>query len=475
MSASAGPHVRSSMLWNLSSLIGGQALSRVLGFVAFAILARRLAPEGYAAVEFAVALSAMCGILIDAGVGTIGVRRLAARPDHLAVINAEVFSSRLVLAAIAAAVMVVAAIVAIPDPAARQLTLLYGAALLGLPLAQAWLFQGTGRIGTTAIVQNVRMGVFALGVVIFVTSAQRTVWIGWFELGSVLVAGGFALHQQVHRITPIRLSWDPGRLWALVCESAPVGLSHVVWAVNQYLPSLLVATLLGLAAAAPFSAAHRVFVSLVTFAWIYHFNLFPSIARLTAEAPAALRILVTDSVRFCSWAGILGALLVTLLATPILTLVFGAEYATASTAFGVMVWTVPVLLLSDHPRWVLVAAGWERAVVIIQAVGVLITLGAGALLIRRFGVVGGASSIVLANLVVAVLLLRLAWRQLGWMPLRPIFLPGMLAVLLLVGSAALHLRPFPAAGIALAVFVGTGLLAEPELLPALRRLGAARG
>lgn len=460
------------MLWDLSSLIGGQAVSRVLGFVAFALLARRLTPEGYGAIEFAVALGAMCGILIDAGVGTIGVRRLAAHPDRLAEISAEVFSARLVLAALAAGVMIAAALFAIPDPTARTLTILYGAALLAVPLAQAWLFQGTGRIGTTAVVQNIRMGVFALGVALLVSGPARTLWAGWLEVASVLVAGAFALRQQVRWITPVRLSWNPSRLWALVRESAPVGLSHVVWAVNQYLPSLLVATLLGLAAAAPFSAAHRVFVSLVTFAWIYHFNLFPSVARLTKEDPPVLRAWVTDSFRFCSWAGILGALLVTLLAAPILTLLFGAEFATASTAFGVMVWTVPVLLLSDHPRWVLVAAGWERAVVIIQAVGVVITLGAGALLIRSFGVVGGAMSIVVANLVVAVLLFRLAWQRLGWMPIRPVLLPALLASALLALAAALDVGPFPAAGMAAVIFIATGLLAEPELLPALRRLGS---
>jgi O-antigen/teichoic acid export membrane protein len=353
----------------------------------------------------------MCGILTMRAWG----RRRPRAPGQLAEISAEVFSARLVLAAIAAAIMGVAALVAIPDPAARTLTLLYGAALLGLPAAQAWLFQATGRIGTTAIVQNVRMGAFALGVAIFVTSADRTVWVGWFELGSVVVAGAWALRQQRRWITPIRFAWDPARLWGLVRESAPVGLSHVVWAVNQYLPSLLVATLLGLAAAAPFSAAHRVFVSLVTFAWIYHFNLFPILARLTKESPVALREMVTDSVRFCSWAGILGAVLVTLLATPILTLLFGAEFASAGLAFAVMVWTVPILLLSDHPRWVLVAAGWERTVVLIQAVGVVITLAAGALLIRRFGVVGGAASIVLANLVRRP---ALPIARQPWMPIR---------------------------------------------------------
>lgn len=463
------------MLWNLSSLVGGQAVSRVLGFVAFALLARRLAPAGYAAVEFAVALGAMCGILIDAGVGTIGVRRLAAHPDQLAEISAEVFSARLVLATVAAAMMAVAALVAIPDPAARTLTLLYGAALLALPAAQAWLFQGTGRIGTTAVVQNVRMGAFALGVALFVTNAARTVWVGWFELGSVVVSGAWALGQQRRWITPVRFAWDPARLWGLVRESAPVGLSHVVWAVNQYLPSLLVATILGLSAAAPFSAAHRVFVSLVTFAWIYHFNLFPILARLTKESPVALREMVTDSFRFCSWAGILGAVLVTLLATPILTLLFGPEFASAGPAFAVMVWTVPLLLLSDHPRWVLVAAGWERAVVLIQAVGVVITLAAGALLIRRFGVVGGAGSIVVANLVVAALLFRLAWRQLGWMPIRPVLLPAALAAVLVAGSAMLDLQPYASAAIATLVFTIAGVATEPELLPALRRLGSARG
>ncbi len=142
---------------------------------------------------------------------------------------------------------------------------------------------------------------------------------------------------------------------------------------------------------------------------------------------------------------------------------------------AVMVWTVPILLLSDHPRWVLVAAGWERTVVLIQAVGVVITLAAGALLIRRFGVVGGAASIVLANLVVAALLFRLAWRQLGWMPIRPVVLPAALAGVLVAGSAMLELQPITSAALALLVFIIAGVATEPELLPALRRLGSARG
>jgi O-antigen/teichoic acid export membrane protein len=60
------------LFWDLSSLAFGQFLSMLLGFVAFAYLARTLSPESYGLVEYAVGLAGLAAFVIDGGLGPLG-------------------------------------------------------------------------------------------------------------------------------------------------------------------------------------------------------------------------------------------------------------------------------------------------------------------------------------------------------------------------------------------------------------------
>ncbi len=54
--------------------MSGQAASMLLGFTAFAYLARVLDPEAYGMVEYAIAVAALAAIIIECGAGNIAVR-----------------------------------------------------------------------------------------------------------------------------------------------------------------------------------------------------------------------------------------------------------------------------------------------------------------------------------------------------------------------------------------------------------------
>jgi O-antigen/teichoic acid export membrane protein len=462
------------MLRDLASLVLGQLASRLLGFVAFAYLARALAPASYGAVEFATGLATVAGIFIDAGVGTIGVRRLAQGGQSIERIAGEVLATRLSVAMVAAAVLALAAWLVVPDPTAARLVALYGLSLLGIPWLQGWLFQGTLQVGYSALVQLVRAATFAAGVLLLVRGAHGAVTVGLLEIAAVAAAAGVSVALQARRVGPVRLYFDPRSMVALVRESLPVGLSNVIWAFNQYFPPLLVASLAGLSAAAFFGAGHRLCISLSTFAWVYHFNLFPSITRGVERGRPHLEPLVRDSLRLTAWGSVALAAALSVAAEPLLVGMFGAPFAAGAAPFALLVWTLPIQLLSDHPRWTLVASGHDRAVTAVQSAGTAVTLVLGLLLIPRHGPLGGAIAVVVAAVVVWALLQGTARRRLGWMPLRPVAVPLALAATAVVGARLLALPPL-AEGVGVGLLLaGAALACDRQLIPASLRLARSR-
>jgi len=87
---------------DLSVLVGGQIAAKLIGFLAFAYLARRLDPEAYGSVEFIIGLAGLFSTMVDLGLGTIGIRRAAAAPGERPLLAAQITIIRFCIAFICA-------------------------------------------------------------------------------------------------------------------------------------------------------------------------------------------------------------------------------------------------------------------------------------------------------------------------------------------------------------------------------------
>ena len=65
-------------------------LSKLIGFAAFAYLARVLEPEAYGSLELAVALSVCFAMVIDFGLSPIGAREVARHPSETRRLAAQI-------------------------------------------------------------------------------------------------------------------------------------------------------------------------------------------------------------------------------------------------------------------------------------------------------------------------------------------------------------------------------------------------
>ena len=93
-------------LFDFILLSGGEGLSKVAGFVAFAYLARTLSSDDYGAIELAASFAVFFSLMVDFGLGTIGARETSQDRDRVSRLATWIPSARLLLALVGLPAMV---------------------------------------------------------------------------------------------------------------------------------------------------------------------------------------------------------------------------------------------------------------------------------------------------------------------------------------------------------------------------------
>jgi O-antigen/teichoic acid export membrane protein len=458
---------------DFSVLAGAQVGSRVVGFLAFAFLARTLDPAGYGAVEYVVGVSLFFATLVESGLGVVGVRRAAQRPDEIPALAAQVVLARLGFALVCAPLMVAVAAPALDTPASRGLVWLFALGLLPRAARQDWLLQSVERMNGAALAQLLQSAVFALVVVALVRDAADVQTVGWAELAAVLAMALYCAVVQHAHITPFRWRAPLAGLGGLAREGFVVGLGTSVWTASQYAPLVLLAALGDPAETAWFAAASRIVGAVLAFSYVYHFNLYPAIARATTGDREQLAGLLAASFRAVAWGSTLIALVLTLLAAPLASLAFGTRFAPSAPLLAVLAWLVPVSFLSGHARWSLIAAGRQSGGLSVQVVGLVVVVGAGAPLVRLMGGAGAAVASLAGAVAVWVVAHVLAGLHGDRQPATSILVgPAALALAAVGGAALLGLAGW-ASGLTALLFALAPIV-DRRLGPDLRRLGHAK-
>ena len=130
----------------------------------------------------------------------------------------------------------------------------------------------------------------------------------------------------------------------------------MIWSAAQYAPLFLMGALVGGAGMGFLAGASRLVASVATFSFVYHFNLYATASQLARETPRRSPQLMRSSFRATAWLTIGGALVVSLAAEPIITVIFGRDFGPAATSLAILIWTVPVMFLC-RPRALVAHSG----------------------------------------------------------------------------------------------------------------------
>jgi O-antigen/teichoic acid export membrane protein len=463
------------LLRDFAYLAGGQLVGKVIALLVFAKLARTLDPEGYGAVEYVVGMAGFFAIAIGCGLGTIAVRKAAESREDLPRLAAEIPIVRLVIAAIAIPLMIGGVEAFGPAALPRTLVWLFAASLVFAAWNQEWALQSAELMAAVSFAQTLRVLVFAALVLLLVHGPGDVASVGWAELAAAVAVTVYYLAVQHYRITPVRISFSLQRMTRLVREGVAVGLSQFVWSAAQFAPLFLVGSIVGGADAGWYAAAQRLVTSIVAFSFIYHFNLYPALARAAVAGTAVLAELLRISFRVTGWLSIALALGLALGATPILTTIFGGRFAVAAPALAILLWVIPITFLSGHARYSLIVAGAQTRVLFAQVAGLVTIALAGIPLVMAFGDVGAAIAGVAGSAAVWVTSHVLAVRMQTPSPqLLLVLRPSLLALAIGVAAEFAPMGPLAKAAAGVVLYSLLAPLLDRFLLPDFIKLAHAK-
>lgn len=449
---------------NLLSLGAGEIAAKLLSIVAFTYLGRTLGPESYGRMEFAMAALVFFHLPADLGLSLYGAREIARNRHAASDLMASISAIRLGLAVLSYAALLLFVITLRNDPQTQILLCTLGLSLFAAPGLLQWVFQGLDQMSWAAWAVTVRQGTFALVALLLVRSREQLIWAAIAECAAAGCTALFCIWLARHSLG-LRLTFrglTAGLLKHHLRTAAPIGFSEFAWALLWHLPTVILGFLTTGESLGWFGASHRCLTAIHSFVYLYFFNLIPSMSRAAAPG-GGLSQLLSRSLSVAAWCGLLAGLGGTLLAGQFLSTLYGPRFAEGGRLLSILVWVIPVALISGHFRYGLVACGLERQLLrstVIAAAGSIVF---SVVLGSWFGAEGVAFALVLANglhLLVPYLLFRHrlidvpVWRTLLW----PVLAAGV--ALAAYWAAIAPVGPWPAIGLALSLFAAAGLWAQ---------------
>ena len=380
---------------NAGWLVVERILSGVLAITVTAAVARHLGPAQFGVLSFALSTVLLFATLWTLGLSGLVVRELVRDPQREAELLGTVMGLRIaggIDALIAALGLVV---VLGRDDTTRLAVAILRVGVLGLYTFDGidfWLQAGV-RSRYAVVARSLALGVAStVNVALIVADGPLLAFVAAaaleYALGGVLLVVAY-LRLGGH---PARWRFQGATARTLLTASWPLILSGVANAINLRADQLMLGTMAGTDAVGTYAAAAR-----LSEVWY-----FVPAAIAASVFPAMVRAHAGDRTSFDRWMTRLYDLMialalpiaigVSLLAGPLVAILFGPEYAASAPILAVHVWAGPFVFLGAAlSRW-LIAEDRLKFSLARHGAGAIVNIGLNLVLIPAYGGLGAAIS-----------------------------------------------------------------------------------
>lgn len=372
----------------------GQLVSRLIRAVLIIYAARILGAAGYGAFSYALSLAGFFTIFSDIGLTPLLTRESAKDPDEERRRRyvATAFAIKLALIAVCTAIILVTLPLASRVPEAVALfpilvVLFAFDTIRDFTFAITRSFQRMEVEAGINITTNLAILVLGMGVLLAAPSAYALMAAYTLGTGIGMVLALWKLRAYFYRF------WtrvDRTLMRPIVLEAWPFGVAGLLSTVMLNTDAIMIGWLRTTEEVGFYAVAQRILLLLYLLPGFLAVSSFPAMARFAVENRERFRMLLEKAlhaVYLLAFPLTVGGILT---ATPLITFLFGEEYAPAGAAFQILLGTLILVFPGNIVNNAVFALDGQRYLFYAFALGSVGNIAANYFLIPLFGIVGSA-------------------------------------------------------------------------------------
>ena len=418
----------------------GYAVGVLLTAVGSVFLLRYLGVEDFGRYATVMSLIAIVSSVTDAGLTAVGARDLPLRErEHeRRRLVANLLGLRLLITPLG-----VIAATAFASVAGYDNTLVLGTLLAGIGIvlinAQTTMMlplQARLRLGRVTAVEVLRQGLTVAGIVVLVVAGASL--LPFFAVQIAVGAALLALSPLLlGRDLVLRPGLDSAERRLLFREALPIGVSLVMSAIYFRVLIILLSLIATARETGLFATSFRIFEIAFAVPTIVLSVALPVLAVANADR-SRLRYVLQRMTEVAAIAAIFLAILIAIVAEPVIRLLGGSEYVDAAPILQIQAFALIPVFLGQTWQLGLISIRRQSGLVVANGIALIVVLVFGLALVPKYDSTGAAIAAVVAEAVLAATLLLLLVRadrtlrpEFGFLP-KPLLAGGLMAASLLL-------------------------------------------
>ncbi|MHB8168332.1 MAG: oligosaccharide flippase family protein [Thermoleophilia bacterium] len=395
-----------TVLKNSSYMLGFQVLSRFVSAVFLIYAASTLGPEMFGVLSFVLVTVELLCTVGDLGITRYGARQLVRNWDSgKEVLSAEILVLQ-VLTSLAFTLVGLLLVFVSPVSYPKMQMLMLGLLtffLYGVINTTESIFVATQRFFYSAFFSFLGRLIYVGAGMALLISGRSVVYVMLAFLLGTLIEAGCRVVLVVRKFTSFSFNFPIVRIWRLLVLTFPFALAGIAGIVALRINVIILEFLKGDAEVGFYNVAFSLLTPIILLTSVLNLISFPGLTEAYHRNSDEVRHSVRRWYRLMALAGIPLAMTASLLVKPVLSH-FTVRYISSASILTILVWTLPIALITAIDFNVLQVIDKER----VAAIGTVISaVGVAALsfiLVPLYAGMGAAAAIVIAFFIEEVFL-----------------------------------------------------------------------
>ncbi len=375
---------------NTASLLVSGVISSLFGLVAIVYLARVLGPGDFGKINFALAVIIYFTLITDLGLPILGTREVARERDKIKHYLNNILTLRLCLAGLGFGLLLLMTFFLNKPLEIKYLIILYGLGLIPFALLLDWAFQGVERmeyIGLGRILTGVIYVALVLG---FVKSSEQLLLVPCFWVASNLLGAGLLIAIFVKSFGKPRLRFDLIFWRTLLRQALPMGFALIMGYIFFYIDTVMLGFMKSNEEVGYYNAAYKIILFFIAVGLAYFNAIYPVISNYYRTSLDSLKRVLQPTAKLVVTIGLPLAVGGTILAKPIMHLLYGTAYDNGIIALQILLWWVVGSHINSIYAHGLLGCDKQNRFALVMTIIVVANLILNFILIPPLGLTGAA-------------------------------------------------------------------------------------